>query len=160
MEVNFLALLVASLSTLLIGFVWYHPKVFGTAWMRETNLTKEQLMKTNMMVIFPLTIFYAYLIAIIVQTVVIHQFGAFGMIGGLEESAKPSYQAFMSDYGTAYRTFKHGAFHGLFLGLMFAFPIIATNALFDRKSFRYVLITAGFWLVCLTLMGGIICAWE
>jgi hypothetical protein len=28
MEINFLALLVAAVTTLLVGFVWYHPKVF------------------------------------------------------------------------------------------------------------------------------------
>jgi hypothetical protein len=28
MEINFLALLVAAVTTLLVGFVWYHPKSF------------------------------------------------------------------------------------------------------------------------------------
>ena len=34
MEINFLAILVASLSTMVIGAIWYNPKVFGTIWMK------------------------------------------------------------------------------------------------------------------------------
>lgn len=30
MEFNFVAILIASLVTLLVGFIWYNPKVFGT----------------------------------------------------------------------------------------------------------------------------------
>ena len=33
-EVNYWAVLVATLSTLVVGSVWYTPKVFGTRWMR------------------------------------------------------------------------------------------------------------------------------
>ena len=34
MEMNFISPVVAAFTTLLVGFVWYHPKVFGTAWMK------------------------------------------------------------------------------------------------------------------------------
>lgn len=33
-EVNYWAVIVATLSTLVVGSVWYTPKVFGTRWMR------------------------------------------------------------------------------------------------------------------------------
>jgi len=33
MEINFLILLAATLAPMVIGFIWYHPKLFGTAWM-------------------------------------------------------------------------------------------------------------------------------
>jgi hypothetical protein len=36
----------------------------------------------------------------------VHQFGALGMIGGDPSITKPSYVAFMADYGTRFRTFK------------------------------------------------------
>ena len=159
MEINFLALLVAALSTLLVGFVWYHPKVFGTIWMKETGLTEESMKGSNMVAIFGFAVFYAFLIAIILQFLTIHQWGAFSMVGGDTTKALPSYAAFMSDYGTAFRTFKHGAFHGFLSGLFLALPIIGTNALFEKRSFKYTLISGGFWIVCFTIMGGIICAW-
>ena len=161
MQINFLALFVAALSTLFIGFIWYNPKVFGTIWMRESGLTEEKMKGANMPLIFIMAVFFAFLISMILQFLTIHQWGAFGMIGGGNATeAKPSYTAFMNDYGTAFRTVKHGAFHGFLTGLFLAFPMIATNALFERKSWKYTFINSGYWIICFMVMGGIICAWQ
>jgi hypothetical protein len=67
------------------------------------------------------------------------------------------YQDFMSKYGQNFRTFKHGVFHGVLYALLFATPIIGILALFERKSFKYVAIHAGYWIITLGLMGGLIC---
>ena len=160
MEINFLALLVAASSTLLVGFIWYNPKVFGNVWMRESGTSEEKMKGANMVMIFGLSLLYAFFIAFILQMLTIHQFGAMGMIGGDPAIAKPSYAEFMADYGSAFRTFKHGALHGFMTGLFLALPIVGTNALFERRSFKYVLISGGFWIVCFMIMGGIICAWQ
>ncbi len=157
MEINFLSLLLAALSTLIVGFVWYHPKVFGTIWMKESGTTSEKMQGSNMIVIFGVSIVYAFFISIVLQMLVIHQFGALGMIGGDISIAKPSYQAFMADYGTAFRTFKHGALHGFMTGLFMILPVIGINALYERKSFKYVLVSGGYWIVSFIIMGGIIC---
>ncbi|HLA54662.1 MAG TPA: DUF1761 domain-containing protein [Flavobacterium sp.] len=159
MEVNFLAILVAALSTLVVGFIWYNPKVFGGIWMRETGITPESGKGMNMALVFGMSVFYAFLIAFTLQMMVIHQFGALGMVGGDPTLAKPSYAAFMADYGTAYRTFKHGMLHGFFAGLLFALPVIGTGALYERRSWKYTLVAGGFWVVCCMIMGGIVCAW-
>ena len=161
MEMNWIAILVSALATLIVGFVWYHPKVFGTAWMKETGLTEAQLAKGNMLKIFGLTFVFSLFLVITEMTVTIHQFGAMGMIGGPDKinDSLPSFKAFMIDYGTSFRTFKHGALHGFISGLFFAFPIVAINGLFERKSWKYIFINAGYWLVTLTIMGSIICGW-
>ena len=93
------------------------------------------------------------------QFIVIHQTGAFGMVGGEPEKALPSYVAFMADYGTVFRTFQHGALHGFMSSVLFALPIIAINARFERKSWKYIFIHAGYWSLTLTIMGAIICGW-
>jgi len=160
MEINFFALLLAALSTLVVGFIWYNPKVFGTIWMKEAHLTEEQVKTGNMAVIFGMAIVYAFFISFILQMLTIHQFGALGMIGGDPTVAKPSYQAFMADYGEAFRTFKHGMLHGFFSGLFFALPVVGTGALFERRSWKYTLIAGGFWVVSCMIMGGIICAMK
>jgi len=162
MEFNFYALLVSAIVTLVVGFIWYHPKVFGTIWMRESNLTQEELQKGSMLKIFGLTYIFSLMITMVLMALTIHQSGAVGMVGGppVIASAKPSFAAFMADYGTAYRTFKHGALHGFISGLFFALPIVGINGLFERKSWRYILIHAGYWIVTLTLMGGIICGYA
>ncbi len=160
MEINFLAVLVAALSTLVVGFLWYNPKTFGGIWMRESGMTEERMKGTNMALLFGMSIFYALMISLILNALVIHQFGAVALVGGDPTLAKPSYTAFMADYGTAFRTFKHGALHGFIAGLFLALPIIGTNSLYERRSWKYVLVTGGFWIVCFTIMGGILCGWE
>ncbi|WP_281336467.1 DUF1761 domain-containing protein [Flavobacterium eburneipallidum] len=162
MEINFIALLASAVVTLAVGFIWYHPKVFGTIWMKEAGLTPESSEKGNMLKIFGLTYLFSLMMTIVLMGLTIHQSGALGMIGGppMIESAKPSFAAFMTDYGTAYRTFKHGALHGFMSGLFFAFPMVAINSLFENKSWKYIFINAGYWIVTLALMGGIICGFA
>ena len=66
------------------------------------------------------------------------------------------YLDFMAKYGNEFRTFKHGALHGLIGGIITALPVIAVNGLFEQKGFKYIMINAGFWICCMILMGGII----
>lgn len=158
---NFLALFVAAFMALFIGFVWYHPKVFGTIWMKETGLTEDQLNSGNMLKIFGLVYVFSFFIASIQMSLTIHQMGALGMIGGPEKlnEVLPSFTAFMADYGTAFRTYKHGALHGFMSGLLFAFPLIGINGLFERKSWKYIFLHSGYWITTLTAMGALICGW-
>lgn len=160
MEINFLAVLVAAVSALVVGFVWYNPKVFGTAWMRAADMTEEKIKGANMGKIFAMAFIFAILLAMSMLTLTIHQFGAMGMVSADVENALPSYNAFMADYGRAHVTFKHGALHGFFAGLFIALPILGTNALFERKSAKYILINSGYWIVTMTVMGAIICGWH
>ena len=160
MPFNIYAVLVSSFVTLLIGFVWYSPKVFGTMWMHETGITKENAKQSSMLKICTLTTFYSLLLAFMMPSLVIHQMGALGMVGGDPALAKPSYAAFLADYGDVFRTVKHGALHGFIAGLFLILPTIAINSLFEQKSWKYILITSGYWLISLTIMGAIICGWK
>ena len=161
MEINFLAILVAAIVPLVLGFIWYNPKFLGTVWMREAEMTEEKMKSGNMAVIFGLSLLLSFLLAFFVQTLTIHQFGALGMIGGdpAADGILPSFQAFMDDYGNAYRTYKHGAFHGLLAGIFIVFPILATNGMFERKSWKLTFINTGYWTLALTIMGAIVCGW-
>ena len=158
---NFYAVLVASIAPLVVGSIWYSPILFGKAWMKETGLTEDKLKNGSMLKIFGLTFVFSVMFSMILQLLSIHQFGPTGMIGGYNfvDTAKPSYAAFMADYGTAFRTFKHGALHGFMAGLFLALPMIAINGLFERKSWKYILINAGYWTVSMTIMGAIVCGW-
>lgn len=162
MPFNIYAILLASLVTLVIGFVWYNPKVFGTIWMIETGITEEKAKKASRAKNFILLFVYSLLLSFFLPTIVIHQMGAIGLIGGPTQinNSLPSYTAFIADYGNAYRTFKHGALHGFLAGVFIILPVVSINSIFEQKSWKYILITAGYWIVSLTIMGGIICAWE
>lgn len=161
MEFNFLAILMAAISALVVGFVWYNPKVFGKAWMQAAEMTEEKMKGANMGKIFALALLFAFLLSFALQFLVIHQTGAWSMIGGEKTTETlPSFQAFMDDYGTVFRTFKHGVLHGAIAGVFIALPILGTNALFERKGAKYIFINSGYWIVTLAIMGGIICAWK
>lgn len=157
---NYLAIFVAALVPIFIGFIWYNPKVFGTAWMREAEMTEAKMKSGNMVVIFVVTLILSFILAFFVQTLTIHQTGAYSLMGGDPALAKPSYEAFMRDYGDAFRTFQHGALHGVLAGLFLFFPVIAINGLFERKSWKYILMNSGYWVISLAAMGAIVCGWR
>ncbi len=46
-SLNWLAIIVATLSTFVIGAIWYGP-VFGKVWMQENGFSEEDLKNANM----------------------------------------------------------------------------------------------------------------
>lgn len=157
--INPIAIVVAAISAMIVGFVWYNPKVFGNAWMAAAGMTEEQIKGGNMLKIFGLALLFAFMLASTMSSIVVHQMGVYSLAQG-DLGMLPSYDAFLDDYGDAFRTFKHGVFHGVLAGIFIALPILGTNALFERKSAKYILINTGYWIVTLGIMGGIICGWK
>ena len=160
MNINFLALLLAAISTLAVGFIWYHPKVFGTIWMKESGVTEETMKSSNMIALFAMSILYAFLISFILHFLVIHQTGAIAATVAIKNVDPSVLKNYLDAYGDTYRTYKHGALHGFMTGIFFALPIIGVNALYERKSWKYVLIAGGYWVVACTVMGAIICGFK
>ncbi|MEE9406898.1 MAG: DUF1761 domain-containing protein [Polaribacter sp.] len=164
MEMNFYIFFVAALIPLVIGFVWYGP-LFGNAWMKEMGFTKESLAGQNMALTFILSYVFSFLIAFFLMFLVIHQMGVMQVLQGepgFEEQTGEAFsvfQNFLGTYGDRFRTFKHGALHGTMSGFLFVLPILSIIAMFERKSVKYVAINAGYWIVTLAIMGGIICQW-
>ena len=164
METNFLIFALAALIPLIMGFIWYGPLLFQNAWMKQLGFTEESLKGGNMALIFILCYVFSFLMAFFLQFIVIHQTGVYSSLmesGATELSgdALTYYNDFMAKYGTNYRTFKHGVLHGTLSGIFFILPVLATQAMFERKTVKYVAINAGYWIVTIALMGGIICQW-
>ncbi|MGZ6415763.1 MAG: DUF1761 domain-containing protein, partial [Bacteroidia bacterium] len=151
---------------MIMGFIWYNPKVFGKAWMAATGINEDKMKGSNMAVIFGLAFLFSFFLAFGLQFIVIHQWHYYSILANEPGIRDPNSEVgmmakdFMAKYGTNFRTFKHGALHGTIAGIMIALPIIGTNALFERKGFKYVAINVGFWMVNMALMGGIICAFS
>jgi hypothetical protein len=38
-EINYIAVLLATLSSMIVGSIWYTPKVFGKYWMKKSGVT-------------------------------------------------------------------------------------------------------------------------
>jgi hypothetical protein len=168
LKVNFLIIAVAALIPLIIGFLWYNPKTFGNAWMKASGVTPETATGKgmNMGLVFLLTFVCCFFVGLVLNFLVIHQFGFLSTIAGepnvMDKGSDINNYAvdFLTKYGDRFHTFKHGAFHGTIAGLFFATPVIAINAMFERKGFKYVAINGGFWIVNMALMGGVICAFS
>lgn len=165
MALNFLVVFLTALTPILTGFLWYNPKTFGNIWMQAAGVTPEQGKKMNMLLVFGLTYVFGIMMSMILYSSVIHQMHIYSVLlntegFGQEGSAVMNYiEEFMGKYGDNYRTFKHGALHGTLVGIFLVTPVMAVNALFEMKGFKYIAVNAGFWILNLMIMGGIICAY-
>ncbi len=157
-EFNWAALIVAALVPMVIGFIYYHKKVVGGAWMKVTGMTEEKAKEGNMAVIFGVSFLFSLMLAIILQSVVIHQLGLQSLF--FQDWENDLFAQVLGEKGDAFRTFKHGAFHGFITSVFLVLPILGTNALFEQKGWKYIWINAGYWTITITIMGGIICAWP
>jgi hypothetical protein len=165
MKITWYIPFIAALVPMIVGFVWYNPKVFGAAWMKAADMTPEKAKGANMGLVFGLAYVLSLLVAVGLTFATIHQFHIFSILAGQPDFKTPGSETqnwiadFLGKHGSNFRTFKHGAFHGTLFAIFTAVPIIGTNALFERKGFKYVAINAGYWIVAMALMGGVVCAW-
>ncbi len=132
--------------------------------MKARGVTEEKIKSSNMILIFGLTFILSLLLAMAMQFLVIHQAHVKSLfflqpIDDANTEMGALYQTIMQKLGTSYRTFKHGALHGTMNGLLIALPVLGINALFERKSFKYVAINVGYRMLCMGIMGGIVSAW-
>lgn len=167
MPTNFYMFFVAALIPMLVGMVYYHPKVLGNAWMKANGFTMESLEGTNMGLTLGVTYVLSVLVALALQGIVVHQAAAASMmmpeISEAGSAVQQEFYALMAKYGDRYRTFGHGALHGFMTGILLALPIVGINAAFERRGWKYTLIHVGYWAITLMLMGGLLCAtleWE
>ncbi len=134
--------------------------------MAGAGLTQETAQKDfNMPLVFGLNFVFSFLIAISLHFMAIHQYGLQSLV--LPEAGKEVAEGsaalaaqVMEAYKGSYRSFGHGALHGAITGIFFVFPLLAGGALFERRSWKYIFINAGYWIICLAVMGGIVCKFN
>jgi hypothetical protein len=167
MKINWFIVALCSFIPLLVGFLWFSKLLFGQAWMDASGMTMEKAKSANMPKMLGFTFILGLIISSAMAPIVIHQMGIYSVLGGgLGDLSDPTSSAsiylsdFMSKYGTNFRTFKHGALHGGITGIFIGLPMISIMALYEMKSFKYIAINAGYWIVSLALIGGVICQWA
>ncbi len=132
-NINWLSLVLATLVPMVVGFIYYHKALFGTAWMESIGMTEEKASSANMGVVFGISLLMSLLMS----------FFLLGNVNGMGQEGQ-------------YDTFKHGAFHGALISLLLVIPAFITNGLFEQRSWKNMLINAGYWILTLTIMGGIV----
>ena len=133
--------------------------------MEASGLTEESLKGANMFIMMGVSLLLSFMLAFFAQNLTIHQFGFYSMMAnepGMNENpiTNTDYLSIIGKFGHNFRTFKHGLLHGTIAGLFFVLPVLGTNAMFERKGFKYVLINVGYWTLTLALMCGIVCGWT
>lgn len=129
---NWLAIIVAALSTFLIGGLWYSPLLFGKQWMSENNFTEDELKKSNMPKVFGLTFLFSFVMAF-------------------------NLAMFLNDSKT---TISWGAIAGFLAGFGWVAMSIFVIGQFERRTTRYMLIHAGYVTISFVVMGLILGAWR
>jgi hypothetical protein len=129
--INWLAIAVAGISAFVLGGVWYSPALFGKAWMKENNMSVEDVQKGNKAKIFGWSFILSLLMAV-------------------------NLAMFLNDPKI---NLEMGIIYGLLTGV-WIFCGIAIVALFEHRSARYIFVNGGYMLVALGLMGAIIGAWR
>ncbi|HAP01484.1 MAG TPA: DUF1761 domain-containing protein [Bacteroidetes bacterium] len=129
-NINWTAVLVATISAFVIGFVWYGP-VFGRQWMKEIGLTPEAAKNANMLKVFG----PAFILTLIM-----------GLMLALH----------MHDNSDWLQGSKLAAM----IALGFIAPTTGVNYIFCRKTITLWIIDCGYSLVTLCVMGAIIGAWH
>jgi hypothetical protein len=161
MEINWLIQIIAALVPMLVGFIWYNPKVFGNAWMKSAGLTEEQVKTGNMPLIFGLSFVLAFVLSFTYKFLGDH-YSAFQAFfrpviehGLGVDPATPfgtELKGLIDGYGERYHSWTHGLAHSLIISFFVLLPIMGTGALFERKSFKYFMLNWGYWVVTLALM--------
>jgi hypothetical protein len=154
---NMYILIVAALIPTVVGFIYYHEKLVGKAWMEVTGMTTEKARSANMPLMMVIGLALSVALSFLLSSFVIHQNGLNSLFFGAEGEALEMYNAAKAMSVDYHRSFGHGALHGFVFGLFGAFPILATNAMFEQKGWKYIWINSGYWIITLTLMGGVIC---
>ncbi|SMO90514.1 DUF1761 domain-containing protein [Fodinibius sediminis] len=134
-NINFFAVVTATLSTFAVGWLWYGP-LFGQLWMKTVGLTEAELAEANMLKIFGLAFIFELIMAVNLAI----------FLTGSSEAAEQM-------------TGGLGAFYGFLTGFGWVFFALAVTGLFERRSWKYILINGGYWCVGFTLMGLIIGSW-
>lgn len=133
-SINYLAVLVAAVASMVLGFLWYGP-LFGKAWMqlmvfdkKKIDAAKKKGMSKTFAIAFISTLIMSYVLAHFV------------------------------DYIQA-KTFVNGIVLGFWLWIGFFATTMLGIVLWEGKPIKLYLINAGHYLVALILMGGILAVW-
>ncbi len=129
-SLNWLAIIIAALSTFILGGLWYSSILLGKPWMKVNKMSEEELQSGNMALIFGLSFLPAF-------------FAAFVLALFIGPEADMIF----------------GGMAGFFAGLGWVATFTGIQYLFERKSIKLFLINTAYSIIALTLMSVILGAW-
>ena len=130
-DINLLAVLVAAVINMAVGMVWYSPVLFGSVWLAEIGKKPEEIGDGKTG--YVIATFSAIIMAYVLAHFV-QYVGATSLVQGVQT--------------------------GLWAGLGFVATTFATEHVFNGKTLKLYFINAGYHVVSLVLMGGLLAVWQ
>jgi len=123
-EVNWIAVLLCAVSSLVLGGIWYSPMLFAKPWQRAAGLSDDQAKSGNMAMIFGLTFVLSLVAAYVFAMFLGRNFGLGPAIGA-----------------------------GASAGLCWVAASLGISYLFERRPLNLWLINGGYHTLQFTLFG-------
>ncbi len=134
--INYLAVLVSALATIVVGFLWYSPLLFGKLWMKLSMISNADIKKAKQKGMTA-----SYLLMIISTLLMSYVLAVF------------------LDYANAL-TPVAGLATGVLLWLGFVVPLLLGSVLWEGKSWKLYMLNVAYYLVVLIIMGAILGGWQ
>lgn len=134
-QVNYVAVLLAGVVSMALGFLWYSPMVLGKQWMEEKGYTQESLKKAQAAmgklygVSFVMSLITAYVLSHVMT---------------------------LSQNFLQYSTLQTGLTTAFWMWLGFMMPVQLTATIFGSKKWKLLGIDTGYQLVSLMAMAVVI----
>lgn len=132
---NYVAVLLAAVGAMVVGFVYYSPYVLGKPWMKLMGLTSESMKaaQKEMMKTYGVSFVLALVTAYVLYHIMALSLAFF------------NYSPVMTGFTS-----------GFWVWLGFVMPVQATEVLFSKKPVKLFGINTGYQLVSLLVMGVVI----
>lgn len=131
-SINYLAVIVAALSSFIVGWIWYGP-LFGKTWMRLHGFSKDDLTEGTLSM--PVIMVVNYIATALAAL-------AIAMFIGPEANAG------------------FGIFAGIMIAVFWIGTSRLNDVLYERKPWGLFFINVGYYLVIYVIMGAILGAWH
>lgn len=129
-SLNWLAVLVATIASFLLGGIWYGP-LFGKAWMTQLDKTEDDLGGAAV----PMGLsFFTALVTSIALAILVRELALSGLADGITV--------------------------GLFVGIGFIATSMASDYAFCGWSLKLFWMQAGYRVVYSVIMGLVLCLWQ
>lgn len=134
-EVNYLAILIAGVVSMAVGFAWYSTYLFGKPWMKLMGYSAKELKKEQQKM-GPMY-FLSFVLSLVTAFVLTHLIAQAENFYGLDRITTSLITAFWS-----------------WLGLIM--PVQITEVIFGNKKWMLFAINTGYQLVAILAMGLVI----
>lgn len=132
-ELNYLAIIVCTIFSMVLGFIWYTPITFGNAWMRELGVKEEDINPSDAVKGYIFSLVSSFVQALLLAV-------------------------FMNMMGAA--TLMQGLYAGAAVGIGFIALTFISNDMYEQRSFKLSLINSGYRVVYFTVIGAILGVWQ